>query len=328
MNRAFGLLTSLVLLACGASGGDPVTVAESYWQAVRKNNHEAVESLVVEQEAPAQLSVFSGKMTMEGDKVRDIHFAKALIADGIARVPTVIVPEPDNTQPNIGEISFDTLLVDTGGQWKVDKLTTEKNLMGAVLGAAMSSMGEAFTKGMQGAAESLGDAVTEGVQVMVEGLAEGLEQAQKELEEMDSSHKTTEYQPPVVLPARVSGTIKGSNVELTNAEWSHTLSIYEGDGWGFNPSVVVFLFLDEGQLPVDRTFNVKTTDENHGSPHIHYRWRDPEKGNIETEIVTGDYNLLLKFGPADNRRVAGEIFFSMPGKNTDVGGTFEIELPE
>ncbi len=337
MKQIMIILGCLTLLACGDNTADPSAVAERYWDALQKGDKAAIEALIVTLEPTAEISIFSGEMTMDGDKVREIRLAEALIDGDKARVPTVIVPALDSQTGGVGEISFDTQLLKLDGHWKIDKKTTEANLMAAALAAAMGAMGEAFTKGMDEASkdmheavELIGEAVTEGLQAMVEGLAEGLseglEMTRDGADEMASQDTPQPYVPPVVLPARVSGSIRGTGVELNKAQWSHNLAIYSGDGWGFNPSLLIFLFLPEGELPVDRTMTVKATEGGFNHPHVHYRWRNPETGNIETQVVSSDYDMEITFGKRIGQRVSGEIQFAVPDEDSHVAGSFQIEL--
>ena len=60
---------------------------------------------------------------------------------------------------------------------------------------------------------------------------------------------------------------------------------------------------------------------------MHYRWRNPESGEIETTVLTQDYNLTLTLGDAIDLKVPGQISFSVPGEGTEVRGSFEIQLP-
>ena len=332
MNRIFILLACLTMIACGGTSSDSDVVARQYWEAVQKNDQTTIKQLSVSEEVKAEVSVFRSKTTVEGDKIREIRFGETVVNKDVSLVPTTIIPEPNSQKggAEIGEISFDTRLVKVDGEWKVDKIVTDKNMMGAAFVAAMGAMGEAFSEGMKEAVEGIGKAVGEGMKVMVEGLAEGLSEglnaANEAIEKPPNSAEQTRYVPPMVLPARVSGSISGTSVELSSAEWSNTLSIYSGDGWGFNPSLLIFLFLAEGEIPADRTITVNSDDKSFGHPHVHYRWLDPESGEIKTEVITGGYDMVLKFGEATDRRVIGEIQFSMPEGSTRVAGTFEIEL--
>lgn len=336
MKRTFVLLGCLTMIACGDPSSDPDVVARHYWAAVQENDQKTIEKLSVLEEPKVEASVFSSKTTIEGDKIQKIRFGETTVNKGVALLPTIVIPESDGQggSADIGEISFVTQLVQVDGEWKVDKNVTDKNMMGAAFVAAMGAMGEAFSEGMKEAVEGIGKAVSEGVKVMVEGLAEGLAQelsegldaANEAIEKMPNSAEQNKYVPPVVLPARVSGSISGTGVELSSAEWSNTLAIYSGEGWGFNPGLLIFLFLAEGEMPADRTITVSSEDKSFGHPHVHYRWRDPKSGEIKTEVVTGGYDMVLKFGEAIDHRVSGEIQFSMPEEDTRVAGTFEIEL--
>lgn len=328
------VIACLTLLACGDKSDDPGIVAEDYWAAVQQGDEATIKRLSLSKEPSAETSVFTSKTTIEGDKISEIRFGDVVIDAADARVPTTIIPGPES-QPGrseVLEISFDTHLVKVEGEWKVDKSDTDNNMMTAAFTAALGAMGEAFSEGIKEAAEGIGEAISEGMGAMVEGLAEGLsegiELAKEGADEIANSAEQKAYIPPVVLPARVSGSIRGTAVELSSAEWSHNLGIYSGDGWGFNPSLLIFLFLPEGEVPAARTITVKSEDGGFNNPHVHYRWSDPASGDIETEVVTSGYDMVLKFGEAVDKRVSGEIQFSVPGEDTRVAGSFEIELAE
>ncbi len=331
MKRVLILLVGLFLAACGGNGSDPDAVAKAYWAALQKGDEVAMNALTVSQEAPT-VGPFSGEMKMAGDKVEEIRLQPAIVDKDGARVPTVVVPEPQEGQANIGEVSFDTRLVRVDGEWKVDRTATDQAMIGAIFGAAMGAMGQAMSEGIQGAVKDIGKVMTESMQTVAEGMAAGLDETKKALEESGRAAAAADgkaqqiYLPPVVLPARVSGSIRGTNVELTHAEYANTLAIYAGDGWGFNPSLLVFLFLDEGETPAGKTFDIKAGDKTANRPHVHYRWRDPQSGDIESEVASSAYDMVLKFGEAIGGQVLGEIRFSVPGEATRVVGTFKIQI--
>lgn len=334
MQRVLPLILSLTLIACGDSRSDPAQVAQHYWDAIRQGDKTAIEQLSAAVEPTANVSVFSGEMKMDADKVSEVRFGEPMAEAERARVPTTIIPKPDaeGANPGVAEISFETQLVKVGAEWKVDRAVTDKNMMGAAFAAAMAAMGEAFGEGMKEAVEGIGEALTEGMEGLAEGLAEGMSEGLDivggSVNQRDSQHQQQAYVPPVVLPARVNGAIRGTEVQLSSAEWSNALAIYEGDGWGFNPSLLIFLFLKDGELPQDRTITVSAGDQSYNNPHVHYRWSAPRSDKIETEIVTRDYDMLLKLGKASDGRVSGEIEFSVPGEDTRVAGSFEIDLGE
>lgn len=130
---------------------------------------------------------------------------------------------------------------------------------------------------------------------------------------------------------RVTGTIKGTQVELVGAELDDQLAIFEENGWGFSPSLLIFMFLDEGETPEGRTFSV-SSDEGPNfevtTPHVHYRWRGAESGNIESDVVSMDYDMELTLGQIENGELPGTITFSVPDEDTSVSGTFRATVED
>lgn len=130
---------------------------------------------------------------------------------------------------------------------------------------------------------------------------------------------------------RVTGTIKGTQVEMVEAELDSQLAIFEEDSWGFSPSLLIFMFLDEGESPEGQTFSVAAGDKPSFDvtiPHVHYRWRGGDENNMETEVVSMDYDMELTFGRIENGELPGEITFSVPGEDTSVQGTFRAKVEE
>lgn len=127
----------------------------------------------------------------------------------------------------------------------------------------------------------------------------------------------------------VVGTIKGTEVTLSNAEFDGQLAIFEGDGWGWNPSLLIFLFLDEGIVPEGQTFEIDQESSFGLNPHIHYRWRATDAGGeekIETEIAVNKYEMKLVFGNIEGDELPGTITFSVLDEDTNVSGTFRAKL--
>jgi hypothetical protein len=125
----------------------------------------------------------------------------------------------------------------------------------------------------------------------------------------------------------VEGTIQGTSVLLTGAEFDGQLALFEGDGWGWNPSLLIFPFLEQGEVPEGRTIVAKTTDGfDVSAPHVHFRWRDPASGEIQTEVVTDGYEMRLAFGKREGDVLPGTIRFSVPGEETLVEGAFRAKI--
>jgi len=319
------LFLALLLSACGESeqSAAPGAVAADFWQAMEMGDRARAEQLAV----PGSLEGSSMNFEAEGNRIDSITFAEAMASSDMAAVPTTMAGEFNNRPV---KFSFDTRLVPVDGSWKVDFNTTSTGMMGAMLKEAMNTFGEVMAEGVGQAMTDMGAALSESVDVLSESLREGFEQGAAGLSQgldsaSDAMRASSENTAPVTLAARVSGEIVGSPVQLTSSEWGDTLAIYQGDGWGFNPSILLFLFLPEGELPSDRSIEVASDDKSFGHPHVHYRWRDAE-GELQTTLLTSGYNLQLQFGAPVDGRVDGQISFDVPGENTRLQGEFSIRI--
>lgn len=127
--------------------------------------------------------------------------------------------------------------------------------------------------------------------------------------------------------ALIDGLIRGTEVKLTGAEYGNQLALHAGENWGFNPSLLIFFFDDEGKL-AGKTYDIDPSEKkNFENPHVHYRWED-DAGEIESEIASSDYSMELEFGSIEDGVLPGEIHFSIPGEETEVRGTFRATIKE
>lgn len=125
----------------------------------------------------------------------------------------------------------------------------------------------------------------------------------------------------------VGGQIRGTDVQLTASEFDGELALFEGDGWGWNPSMLIFLFLDEDEIPENQTFDVSAdAGLDMSNPHVHYRWRDPHSGDIEVEVTMQGYDMTLAFGAVEGDALPGTIEFTLPNENTRVAGEFRAKI--
>lgn len=144
-----------------------------------------------------------------------------------------------------------------------------------------------------------------------------------------------------VTKTSITGTLMGTKVNMKGAELDSQFAVFEGDGWGFSPSILFFLFLDNDEQPDGKT--IKITPETKGFdaniPHLHMRYHDPKTDKIETVVAVNGFDLTLRFGqrkdgklpgsleltiPADAKQAGGEAY---PGP-TKLGGTFLAEIDE
>ncbi len=142
--------------------------------------------------------------------------------------------------------------------------------------------------------------------------------------------KDTKTDKPSPALTNVKGRIRGTEVVLENATFKNgQLAIYAGDSWGFNPSVLIFLFTEEGTIPEDKLFSA-TPEAKFATktPHVHYRWLSGESGHIKMEIVMHGYRLHLKFGQAADGKISGKILFEIPDKDTRIEGHFTADIKD
>jgi len=127
----------------------------------------------------------------------------------------------------------------------------------------------------------------------------------------------------------VQGQITGTEVTLENAELEgNVLALYTGDSWGLNPSVLIFIFdIEDGTIPDSKTFLLEPdSPANAPTIHVHYRWKDPESGEIKAEIETQKISLNLKFNEHAEGKIPGSLLLEIPGKQTRLEGNFNAVI--
>ena len=133
-------------------------------------------------------------------------------------------------------------------------------------------------------------------------------------------------QPPRinVPPSDVKGRICNTDVALVKARISDdTFSIYTGDSWNLNPSLVLFFVVKKGVVPNNQSFSVEPeAGISTKTIHVRYRWKDPASGRIKSGVMMQGYQLQLKFGQEANGVIPGEISLEHTEKGINVKGAF------
>ena len=124
--------------------------------------------------------------------------------------------------------------------------------------------------------------------------------------------------------ARVSGTLNGKQVNLTTAKYDkthHAIEIYAGNNWGWNDSLLIFLFKDLSKKVAPGN-KIQIDSSSTDTPHIHRRVRTSD---VDSEIIMSDYKMTLHFA---DKRVRGylpaKIKLSIPKDKTNVSGDFYL----
>ncbi len=125
--------------------------------------------------------------------------------------------------------------------------------------------------------------------------------------------------------ARVNGTIFGTNVKLTTARFDGSiLEIFEGDSWGQNPSLVIFLFDEAKSVAPNKSINIKRKSKNL-SPHVHVRFEPKGSEKIQTKIFSKDYAMSIRFQKTKRGFLPARFELSEPKSNTKLDGFFFLK---
>ena len=161
-------LLCLLLAACGSSSNSPESVADAFWQAVRKSDLEKAQSFAM----PGHLK----DMTFKGEMMKSLSLSKPEIIGNTAVVPTELVMAKDGGKEDTH--IFNTMLALIDGQWKVDYNKTMVSLIGfdpnelmQGMKEGLEGMGEAMKEGLEG----MGEAMKEGLEGMGEAMKEGFD---------------------------------------------------------------------------------------------------------------------------------------------------------
>ena len=154
-------LLCLLLAACGSSSNSPESVADAFWQAVRKSDLEKAQSF-------AMLGHLKD-MTLKGEMMKSLSLSKPEIIGNTAVVPTELVTAKDGGKEDTH--IFNTMLALIDGQWKVDYNKTMVSLIGFDPNELMQGRKEGL--------EGMGEAMKEGLEGMGEAMKEGFESVQE-----------------------------------------------------------------------------------------------------------------------------------------------------
>ncbi len=124
----------------------------------------------------------------------------------------------------------------------------------------------------------------------------------------------------------VEGTIKNTNITLDKATLNQDiLTIYTGDSWASNPSIVLFLDTHKKTIPAGEQFTV-SPDSSEPAMHLHIRYKDPTSDSLKTIITTKGYTLKLSFSRKEAAALPGEIELRYPEENLELKGNFVAYL--
>lgn len=134
---------------------------------------------------------------------------------------------------------------------------------------------------------------------------------------------------PVADFAPAAGRLQGRDFRVEGATIENgILSLRQGADFFADRELMVFLFLDDREIPAGRTFDVgPEAAPSTLTPQLHLKWRDDATQMPETNIVMNDYRMTLEFGEVVDRKLPGRIELTVPGQPaTKVAGRFEADV--
>jgi hypothetical protein len=207
------------------------------------------------------------------------------------------------------------------------------SLLGQVLNQGIDEMSREMEKASAEISQSAEQASNSGFEMAAELGRELSKELSQELQNAGSIYqqKVNELkaaqlkkQPQTISAASIDGSIHGTAVNLTQARYQQALELYSGDSWSANPSLLIFLFADEEQSIAGKRFEFNAHSFTDGQPHVHLRWRDPDSGEIKTEIASRNYDMSLIFSAADNQgNLTATLAFAKD--TTQINGSFTLK---
>lgn len=126
---------------------------------------------------------------------------------------------------------------------------------------------------------------------------------------------------------RVTGKLAGYDFCVDDAYFDspvQTLTLRQGKGFFMDMEVTVFLNIDLGESPEERTleFSAKS-EEDIGPFSIHLRWRKPDD-LVEFEVCARGYEASIEFGKWNDGKLPGKLLLRLPDRfQCSMAGNFE-----
>ena len=128
-----------------------------------------------------------------------------------------------------------------------------------------------------------------------------------------------------------AGKIQGRDFKPDSAELSNgILTLRQGEGVPPDLAVKIFLFLDEGESPEGKSYQMTPeTGPGSASAHVHLSIKQPGETLPETEVFGEGYEMTLQFGEAKGNKLPGKIDLRLPDESESfVRGTFSVDVAE
>ena len=167
--RALYVLGAAGLVGACAGADGPETVADRFWAAVQDGDAETAMAYSIESE--------SSSLKLEGESsVESYELGDTRSEDGKALVETRVTTSGEWKL----DISFETVLLEDGGDWKVDVEQTGSRMVRAVISASTEELVRGIADTLRGAMGEVMEGVAEGMKELGDALGKAAENMQKE----------------------------------------------------------------------------------------------------------------------------------------------------
>jgi hypothetical protein len=143
--RIYPIVLSLLVVGCTNTMSQE-DVAREFWNAMAAKD-------IAKAKTFAKPGTMEGVSANEGPGVETIDLKPAKMEGGQALVPTVITGLKDGQRQTL---SFNTVLEEEAGTWKVDFDKTMTSMLGFSMQDMMEGMGKAMGEAMKGMGEAIG----------------------------------------------------------------------------------------------------------------------------------------------------------------------------
>ncbi len=167
--RVLYLLGAAGFVAACAGTESPEAVADRFWAAVQDGDVETARAYSIESE--------SSSLKLEHESSIDSYeLGDARSEDGKALVETRVTTSGEWEL----DISFETVLIEDAGAWKVDVEGTGSRMVRAVIGASTAELVRGIADTLRGAMGEVMEGVAEGMKELGEALGKAADDMQKE----------------------------------------------------------------------------------------------------------------------------------------------------
>lgn len=167
--RVLYLLGAAGLVTACAGADGPETIADRFWAAVQDGDVETARAYAIESESSA--------LELEDESaVESYEIGEVLSEDGKALVETRVTTAGEWRL----DITFETVLIEDAGEWKVHVEQTGSRMVRAVIGASTKELVRGIADTLRGAMGEVMEGVAEGMKDLGDALGKTADTMQKE----------------------------------------------------------------------------------------------------------------------------------------------------